>query len=373
MATPATTLTEWRSRLQKWQWRKWTLESEGCACSNENYFSLFSSQIIVTIQNKVCGAKLLEKHTLLLCMLTAIQYEEEIAHASQLLLIAQLCCTRLTDKGVETLFGSVCGMGLTLLNWLQRHVCGGICILQVSWNEYSMAARKRLIELVTNNPSLLVCSDCQHQQWCVRELIQPILTWPHPPVYFTPSRSSFVWYTCNTTVCSSGVLKIGKLLMPCCPLAWTRLQIRLVNENPLKDYAKLPLFSASHRSCYDFCMLRPTSQAKYSVCMQVSRECCPACVRIPEPFVRVSTAAWYATKCWVTSHDTSTAFWEPSKLREHRRVIHQNCFWTCSTILVALLVWWMFPLKGIPMSEFRMLTCPKCLQYLTIWPEVSIC
>ena len=36
------------------------------------------------------------------------------------------------------------------------------------------------------------------------------------------------------------------------------------------------------------------SQAKISVCMQGSNECCPVCVRIPELSVRVSTAVWYA-------------------------------------------------------------------------------
>ena len=49
-----------------------------------------------------------------------------------------------------------------------------------------------------------------------------------------------------------------------------------------------------------------TSPAKNSVCIQGSRECCAVCVRIPELFVRVSTAVQYATKYSVTSHDTST-------------------------------------------------------------------
>ena len=42
-----------------------------------------------------------------------------------------------------------------------------------------------------------------------------------------------------------------------------------------------------------------------SVCMQGSRECCPVCVHIPELFIRGPTAARYATKCCVTSRDTS--------------------------------------------------------------------
>ena len=56
-----------------------------------------------------------------------------------------------------------------------------------------------------------------------------------------------------------------------------------------------------------FLYLRTTSQAEISVCMQGSRECCPACVRLPELFVRVSTAVRYATKGCVTSHGSSVS------------------------------------------------------------------
>ena len=58
------------------------------------------------------------------------------------------------------------------------------------------------------------------------------------------------------------------------------------------------------------CMLHTTSQANISVCMQGSCECCPACVRIPELFVRVSTAVRYATNCSMMSHDTSSSVLE---------------------------------------------------------------
>ena len=54
---------------------------------------------------------------------------------------------------------------------------------------------------------------------------------------------------------------------------------------------------------------------KISACMQASRECCLVCVRIPELLVRVSTAVQYATKCCVTSQDTSTSLSGTFRLR----------------------------------------------------------
>ena len=98
---------------------------------------------------------------------------------------------------------------------------------------------------------------------------------------------------------------------------------RLGKENPSKRRCKVAFVqrkcsvTSSVRFLYAICTLCTTSQAKISVCMQGSRGCCPACVCILELFVRVSTAVRYASKCCVTSHNTTLqpAFWEPSRLR----------------------------------------------------------
>ena len=48
-------------------------------CSNENYFSVFVSQSIVTIQHQVCEDISRYKNIFLLGMLTTAQYKEENA------------------------------------------------------------------------------------------------------------------------------------------------------------------------------------------------------------------------------------------------------------------------------------------------------
>ena len=89
---------------------------------------------------------------------------------------------------------------------------------------------------------------------------------------------------------------------------------RLGKENPAKKRCEVAIAqckcAVTSSVWYDFYTLRTctTNQAKISACMQGSREWCPVCVGIPELFVRVSTAVQYATKCCVTSHDTSTGF-----------------------------------------------------------------
>ena len=55
--------------------------SEGCVCSNENYFSVLVAQSIVTIQQQVCEEKSCDKDIFLLGMLTTGQHKEEIADA----------------------------------------------------------------------------------------------------------------------------------------------------------------------------------------------------------------------------------------------------------------------------------------------------
>ena len=55
-----------------------TLVSEGCVCSNENYFSVFVAQSIVTIQHQVCDEKSRYKNIVLLGMLTTAQHKEAI-------------------------------------------------------------------------------------------------------------------------------------------------------------------------------------------------------------------------------------------------------------------------------------------------------
>ena len=57
-----------------------TLVSEGCVCSNENYFSVLVAQSIVTTQHQVCEEKRRDKDIFLLGMLTTAQHKEEIAH-----------------------------------------------------------------------------------------------------------------------------------------------------------------------------------------------------------------------------------------------------------------------------------------------------
>ena len=82
---------------------------------------------------------------------------------------------------------------------------------------------------------------------------------------------------------------------------------RLGKENPSKRWCKVAF---AQRKCaqfqYDFHTLRTTSQARLLV------TACGAAVSVvwyvyafQNCLVRVSTAVWYATKCGVTSHDTS--------------------------------------------------------------------
>ena len=53
---------------------------EACVCSNENCFSVFVAQSIVTSQHQVCEEKSRYKNIFLLGMLTTAQHKEEIAH-----------------------------------------------------------------------------------------------------------------------------------------------------------------------------------------------------------------------------------------------------------------------------------------------------
>ena len=88
----------------------------------------------------------------MLGMLTTSQHKEEIAHACHSASATPRDCTTLlyTMKGrkeCRSVFCAVCGAGCTPLNWLQRHVSGGIRIPQVHadvgkmlWNKYRNSA-----------------------------------------------------------------------------------------------------------------------------------------------------------------------------------------------------------------------------------------
>ena len=113
--------------------------------------------------------------------------------------------------------------------------------------------------------------------------------------------------------------KLGQILLSEMSLPGIEVLIEMLlpkgdwgRRTPPKDRADLSLYSSDalwhHQFRYNFCMLRTTCQAKISVCMQGSRECCPVCVPelFPEPFVRYSMAFRYSAKWCVTSHDTIT-------------------------------------------------------------------
>ena len=98
-----------------------TLVSEGCVCSDENYFSVLVALSIATIQHQVCEEKLGNKDIFLLGMLTTGQHKEEIAHARHSACTTPRGCTTLlyTVKGQKvcrSVFCAVCGAGRTPLN-----------------------------------------------------------------------------------------------------------------------------------------------------------------------------------------------------------------------------------------------------------------
>ena len=140
--------------------------AEGCGCRNENHFSALPAQSIVTIQRQVREAKSRDKDIFLLGMLTAGQHEEEIAHAGHSASAARR--ERVTFQYIvkgqnvcRNVFCTVNGVGSTRLKRLQRHVRDGVCIPQVHanvgktpWNKYSLAAKERAMEFITNYASV---------------------------------------------------------------------------------------------------------------------------------------------------------------------------------------------------------------------------
>ena len=107
---------------------------------------------------------------------------------------------------------------------------------------------------------------------------------------------------------------------------------RLGNENPSKRQCKVAVVqrkcavtsSVSVRFLYAMSNL----SRKKSVCMQGSREYCPVWCRIPELFVRVPTAVRYATKCYVTSHDTSSGLLGTSQASNIGKWHTKKRFWS---------------------------------------------
>ena len=140
--------------------------AEGCGCRNENHFSALPARSIITIQRQVREAKSRDKDIFLLGMLTAGQHEEEIAHAGHSASAArrERVTFRYIVKGQKVcrnVFCTVYGVGSTRLKRLQRHVRDGVCIPQVHanvgktpWNRYSLAAKERAMEFITNYASV---------------------------------------------------------------------------------------------------------------------------------------------------------------------------------------------------------------------------
>ena len=101
--------------------------------------------------------------------------------------------------------------------------------------------------------------------------------------YYKPNIRNFIKgeLSPNFTFCLPGIEVFIEKSLP-----------KILGRSLLKDYAKLPVYSASALWCrqfrYDFYTLCTTSQANISVCMQGSRECCPVRVRIPELFQYLS-------------------------------------------------------------------------------------
>ena len=86
--------------------------------------------------------------------------------------------------------------------------------------------------------------------------------------------------------------------------------------------------------------------------MQGSRECCPVCVRIPELFVRVPTAVLYATRCCVTSHDTSAGLFGIFQASNIGEWYTKKLFRSSSILLATLNFWWEFPFNRHPVVQF---------------------
>ena len=89
-----------------------TLLSEGCVCSNENYFSVLVAQSIVTIQHQVCEEKSRDKDIFLLGMLTTGQHKEEIALTCHSASATPRDCTTLlyTVKGQKVCKSVICAV-----------------------------------------------------------------------------------------------------------------------------------------------------------------------------------------------------------------------------------------------------------------------
>ena len=122
-----------------------TLVSERCGCSNEKYVSVLVAQSIITIQHQVCEENRATKTSFSLECWQPPSTKKNmlmlVTLKAQFLVIAQLCCTKGVQNHVFVLYVEL----VALLNWLQGHNCGGICIPQVHadvgkvpWNKYSM-------------------------------------------------------------------------------------------------------------------------------------------------------------------------------------------------------------------------------------------
>ena len=123
--------------------------SKRYGCSNENYFSVLVAQSIVTIQHQVCEENHATRTSFSLACWQPPSTKKNllilVTLKAQLLVIAQLCCTLWSNKRCPEECLVLYVELVALLNWLQRHVCGGICIPQVHadvgkvrWSKYSM-------------------------------------------------------------------------------------------------------------------------------------------------------------------------------------------------------------------------------------------
>ena len=105
---------------------------------------------------------------------------------------------------------------------------------------------------------------------------------------------------------------------------------RLGKENPLKDTAKLPLYSTSglwrRQFWYNFYTLRKTSQVKMCVSMQGSHECCPVCVCILEKFCSsfYGSLVRHQVQCGVAQHVNRS--FEYLQVFEYSRIMRRPTF-----------------------------------------------
>ena len=141
-----------------------TLVSEGCVCSNENYFSVLVAQTIVAIQHQVCEEISRNKDVFLLGMLTTGQHKEETTDARHSTSATPRDCIIVAvhcegTKGVQKRvlcymwnWSHSSELTATTCLWWNMHADVG----KVPWNKYSLAARERAVEFITVLPRLSV-------------------------------------------------------------------------------------------------------------------------------------------------------------------------------------------------------------------------